>query len=189
MSGKRDRAKTKHELILEMWRQLECGSVGAPELQLIQEGLLKSFGEGAVDSPASIARTLADEGARLRHPEVLDCDTLWRERQSFQLFRPDELSFSTLKEGAESIEKIEALREQFEQAGDDRGIELLRALALKLKRDLLALSRSQAVEQQKRLEAREIADWLTVWLQDARIFRDWLSLRLRSSDFLEKHGE
>src|SRR6266446_7946862 len=75
-------ARTKEDLIVEVWEQLDCDSVGAAELEQIQKAIRERFGEGAVDSPASIARLLADEGAILRHPEVLECDADWRVRAS-----------------------------------------------------------------------------------------------------------
>src|SRR6266508_2157384 len=37
------------------------------------------FGPGSEESPAAIARVLADEGAELRHPEVIELDARWRE--------------------------------------------------------------------------------------------------------------
>ena len=74
----RSKARTKAELIIEVWEHLDCESVGAKELEAIQRAVRDRFGAGAVASPASIARTLADEGAVLRHPEVIECDASWR---------------------------------------------------------------------------------------------------------------
>ena len=56
---------------------------------------------------------------------------------------------------------------------------------LGFKKDALGLARSQTIERQKRMEAREIAQWLTVWLQSPDIFEDWLSLRQRSPEFIQ----
>ena len=57
-------ARTKHDLIIEVWEYLDCESVGARELEQIQQALGERFGAGALQSPASIARTVADEGDR-----------------------------------------------------------------------------------------------------------------------------
>ena len=46
--------------------------VGASELEFIRETILERFGTSV--SPASIARALADHGARLGHPEILQTD-------------------------------------------------------------------------------------------------------------------
>ena len=71
---KRWRSRTKQDLVIEVWEALDCESVGARELEQIQEALRERFGEGALASPAAIARMVADEGAVLRHPEVCECD-------------------------------------------------------------------------------------------------------------------
>lgn len=179
------RARTKRDLVIEVWEALDCESVGARELNEIQTVVRGEFGAGSVDSPASIARTLADEGAVLRHPEVLNLDTEWRERELSALISPDELDFSGLAEASASIKKLEALRRKFDANGEQAQLGRLRETTLKLKQDALMVARSKTVERQKRLEAREIAQWLTVWLQSPDLFDDWLSLRQRSPEFLQ----
>src|SRR5688572_7719559 len=108
------RARTKRDLIIEVWESLDCESVGARELKQIQRVVDREFGAGSAESPASIARTLADEGAVLRHPEVLSLDTEWRERELSRLISPDELNFSGLAEASASIKKLDTLRREFE---------------------------------------------------------------------------
>ena len=81
MTSTKWRARTIPDLIIEVWEALDCESVGARELAQIQQALAEKFGEGAESSPASIARTVADEGAVLRHPEVFEFDAEWRERK------------------------------------------------------------------------------------------------------------
>jgi hypothetical protein len=36
--------------------------------------------------------------------------------------------------------------------------------------------------------AQELAQWLTVWLQNPQIFEDWLALRRATADFRERFG-
>src|ERR1700692_2557753 len=98
MSGNNWRARTKRDLIIEVWEDLDCESVGARELEQIQQALHDHFGTGARESPASIARVVADEGAALRHPEVFDCDFKWREENMAAQILEDRLSFSDLQE-------------------------------------------------------------------------------------------
>jgi hypothetical protein len=183
-----NRAKTKRALVIEVWNQLGCESVGAQELELIQQAILQAFGPGAAESPASIARMLADEGALLRHPEVLDCDTRWRQQLLLEPLFPGLPRFSTLTEASATIEKFDALRKQFEQMGDEVGLMRLRELASKFKRDLQLLTRSKTADEKKRLDAREMVQWLNIWLHNADIFSEWLSLRRRSPDFISQYG-
>ena len=74
-------ARTKRDLIIEVWERLDCETVGARELDEIIGAVHERFGAGAVESPAQVARLLADEGAELRHAEVLEADARWRARE------------------------------------------------------------------------------------------------------------
>ena len=180
------RSRTRHDLIIEVWEALDCESVGKAELEQIQQALQEKFGEGALDSPASIARTVADEGAVLRHPEVFEYDTRWRERIISSSGPLESLSFSNLAEASESIKKLEHWRRKFADEGKQVEPRRLQEFALKTKQDLQLVARSRIVEAQRRFEAGEIAHWLTIWIQDPAIFEDWLSLRMRSREFVEK---
>ena len=69
------KSRTKHDLMIEVWEHLDCETVGARELEEIERAVRERFGDGAVESPVRVARLLADEGAELRHAEVLELDT------------------------------------------------------------------------------------------------------------------
>src|SRR3954470_15098898 len=99
----------KRELILTAWEELDCESVGRKELEQLQQKITEVLGEAAVDSPAAIARIVADEGAHLRHPEVLEYDTAWREQQLAQ-FENWSLSFASLSDATAAVIKLQALR-------------------------------------------------------------------------------
>jgi len=177
---------TRQDLIIEVWEDLDCESVGVHELEQIQEALREKFGEGAQESPASIARTVANEGAVLRHPEVFDYDTQWRERLISGAVSAESLSFFNLSEASESIDKLESWRKEFAGAGNQGELRRLKEFALKTKQDLQLIARSRIVDTNRRLEAREIVQWLTIWMLDPVIVEDWLSLRKRSAEFVEK---
>ena len=84
----------REQLILEVWGETGLETAGADELEIIQKALLEKFGAQGRESPASIARVLADHGARLGHPEILQADSRWREQQ--HIFKPDDLAFDTI---------------------------------------------------------------------------------------------
>src|SRR6266849_3039848 len=118
-------AGTRRELTVEVWVGLGRAAVGENELREIQRAIAKRFGAGAVDSPATIARLLADEGAELRHPEIIEFDARWRQAQieksaaDFSVFdRFDPLKPLRLKQAEALIRKLEKLRKKFERAGD-----------------------------------------------------------------------
>jgi hypothetical protein len=59
---------TKSELILEAWEHIDSNSAGAYELGVIQKKLEAEIGSGFAESPASVARTLADALMRFFAP-------------------------------------------------------------------------------------------------------------------------
>lgn len=169
--------RTKRDVILEVWVESDSQSAGAYELNLIQQAVEESF--GTVESPASLARILADGGIPLRHPEILEADSAWRERRLSELFGSTGLDFGSPKAALESVRRIEELRVQLVEAGDQRKVKSLVEYAREVKTDLL---------DQQTLIGGEAAEWLTVWLQNPGIFENWLSLRQNSGEFLKKFG-
>ncbi|HEY0724855.1 MAG TPA: hypothetical protein VGD41_12865 [Pyrinomonadaceae bacterium] len=161
---------TRDEFILEAWEGLGKEVVGASELGLIQQAFVERF--GSVISPASIARVLADHGARLRHPEILQADARWREEQL--LFTSEDLDLTNVEAAVRLIDKLER---QFDT--DAAGQERLRLAVRGLKSEIDSLAA-------KNLLAAEVSQWLTVWLQNPGIFADWLTLRQNTPEFRER---
>jgi hypothetical protein len=183
------KSRTKHDLIIEVWEYLNCESVGARELEQIQQALQEKFGEGGLASPASIARTVADEGAVLRHPEVFQCDVRWREQNLQKRVFREELDFSDLSLAIASVVKLEERRLQFQIYNGATGLKELRDIVLAARKDLLLRARSKIIEGTVREELKEISQWLAVWLQSPELFSDWLDLRRRSPEFRGKFPE
>ena len=188
MSTTRRQTQTKRDLMIAVWESLDCESVGADELKEIQRVTQKEFGTGAVESPAAIARTLSDEGAVLRHPEVLECDARWREQNLGEAMFQEALNFGDLTEGLASIRKLESWRSKLAVDSDEAGLRRLRAVVRKIREDCLLVARSEIVDEGQRVAAAEIAQWLSIWLKQPEIFADWLDLRKRSSEFVERFG-
>ncbi len=183
-----DKVKTKREAILEIWSQLGRSPVGEQVLEKIQRGLNDKFGKGASDSPAAIARVLADEGAELRHPEVIEFDARWREKNiehvnSGVIGDRDFQKPLTLKTAAKILQRFEKQRQQFRRENNQAELRGLRELALNEKARAQLLARDDRLDETNRAAQIEIAEWLRVWLQTPDIFEDWLILRLRSADF------
>jgi hypothetical protein len=183
MSSKKWRARTRRDLVVEVWEQLDRDSVGAAELNEIQSAIQQRFGIGAVDSPAAIARLLAEEGAALRHPEVLEFDTAWREHMELASYRG--IDFGSLSTAAIAIEKLDALQKQSQSKGDKAQLWRIAQLVSNVREDLLSVRRSKGASQSARAEAKEIAEWLLIWQRTPELFSDWLALRIISKEFLE----
>jgi hypothetical protein len=190
--SRKSAAPTKRALIIEVWESLGRTMVGEPELREIQTSVRKQFGPGAEESPATIARVLADEGAELRHPEVIEFDARWRETKiesDGSKFKGLERLISDkplrLKRAATLIGRLETLRQSFEKSADQAALRDLRSMAIEARQASQSRAKNRPVNQRLRREQAEIAQWFAVWIQTPSLFNDWLELRLKSSQFRE----
>lgn len=182
------KSRTKTDLIIEVWEKLDCENVGRKEIVNIEEAVRERFGEAAVDSPMIIARLLADEGAELRHSEIM---ALYLERQKNQPYAVELrniLDLSDLKSTLSSIRNLENLRKKFKKDNDKEGLREVRETALRGQRLTRAAAEESKNSRLKRQENVEIAEWLTLWLQSPEVFENWVKLRRNSADFIEKFG-
>ena len=179
-------SRTKTDLILEVWEKLDCESVGAKEIEAIEIVVRDRFGEGAIESPMIIARMLADEGAELRHAEILELDVQRRLESPYDAMFRNILKFSDFKETLISIRRLENLRKKFVAENDKEGLRLVRETAIKGKRRAQMVAGNEKVDAQNRAEKVEIVEWFTIWLESPEIFENWINLRQNSKDFKEK---
>ena len=198
MKGTRQRNKSatgisRHDVIVTEWRRLGAGSIGTDELLRIQQAISETFGVHAVESPATIARELAQEGAELRHPEIIECDARWREAQidnQLKTFSNVSALQTTerlrLKQAESLIKELEHLRVRFEGACDDRQLAQLKTLAIDARRNAISRAKDTFLPIALRHEQAEIAEWLMVWLETSNLFQPWLELRKSSPAFKEK---
>jgi hypothetical protein len=171
---------TRDELILEVWERLDCESVGSQELRQIQAALAEKFGPGAVDSPAAIARLLADQGAVLRHPEILDFDTEWREKRLRSFGTMD---FSSLSGAVIALNQAESLRKCLEETGARSELSRLYDFVNEVRDGLALVILNKTTSDAAQAEAAEILEWLSLWRRSPGLFPDWLELRLASVGF------
>jgi hypothetical protein len=183
------KSRTKIDLIFEVWEALDCESVGAKEIIAIEEAVREQFGKGAVESPMILARLLADEGAELRHAEIMELDVERRLESPYDAMFRNVLKFSDFKQAVISIRNLENLRKKFLREKDKEGLHLVRETALRGKRRAQMISKNEKVEQKKRDEKAEIVEWFTIWLQNPEIFEHWVEMRQSSKDFKERFKE
>lgn len=181
-------ARNKTDLIIEVWEKLDCESVGASEIIAIEQALLESFGKAAVDSPMIIARLLADEGAELRHSEIMQ---LYVERRSdlpYEAAFRNILDTSDFREALASIKRLENLRRKYLADGDKKGLRLIRDKAQEGRKETLAAASRKGIRAEDRHRNAELAEWLTLWMHSPEMFDTWVSLRKASADFQERFG-
>jgi len=182
-----------HETIVSIWRELGSPVVGAGELTQLQNALASGFGPDEVPSPARIARELAQEGAVLRHPEIIETDARWRESQIAN--RGDEFQTLATLQAAEALQldqaatiigELEELRCRFTDAGDDLALSDLKSLVIEARQAASNRSKNSTLSIYEREVQVEILDWLRVWLETPNLFNQWLELRQSSTAFREK---
>src|SRR5260221_9905282 len=146
-------ARTTRELAIEVWAGLGRAAVGEPELVEIQRAIARQFGEGAVGSPAAIARLLADEGAELRHPEIIEGDAHWRQAQiekaaaDFSVFeRFDRAKPLRLKQAEGLIRKLERVRKKLERVGDDGALRSLKEETVSARQTVQSLAKNERLD-------------------------------------------
>ena len=182
-------ARNKIDLIIEVWEKLDCENVGADEIKAIEIAVADVFGKSAVDPPMTIARLLADEGAELRHSEIMGLHVERAEDRPYDAPLRNILDTSELRSTLRSIRDMENLRRKFVSEGDEEGLRLLRKKAIAEKEEKLTFSKGSRGTEADRLKSAEIAEWLRLWVQSPEVFDNWITLRRKSKDFISKFGE
>jgi hypothetical protein len=186
----------RREKVVEVWRSLGAPRVGEDELRQVQKVLAQEF--VAADNPASpaaIARILADEGAEMRHPEIIEFDARWREarikREAERFGDLERISSAKpmSREQAEALlRELEALRQRFAVEADAVALAELTTFAASARRVAQLLAKDPASDSIRRAEQLEISQWIKVWIQTPNLFADWLALRKNSPEFLKRFG-
>jgi hypothetical protein len=190
-SKSRDRqsaSRTKRELIVKAWESLGRAAIGEKELSEIQRSV-RDQSDGSDESPAAIARVLADEGAELRHPEVIEFDARWREAKmesESRRFKGLEALLTGKPLRLSRAEALIAILEQLRLSGDKQAEKEARRLAVSGRQLAELLAKDRKLDRLQRAEQAEISEWLKVWIQTPSLFGDWLELRRRSPEFQKK---
>lgn len=180
------KSRTKDDLIIEVWEKLDCENVGAAEIKAISTAIEGEYGKAAVASPMIIARLLADEGARLRHSEIMALSVERASDRPYDAAFRNILDLADLESAAASIRKLENLRRKYQNENDREGLRLVNDTAVRGKLAAEKTAERNNVESAAKLINIEIAAWLTIWLQTPEMFETWLDLRQRSADYLDK---
>lgn len=181
-------SRNKTDLIIEVWEKLDCESVGASEIEAIETVVREVFGENAADPPVIVARLLADEGAVLRHPEILELDVRRRLDSPYDAMFRNILRYSSFAEAERSLRDLENLRKKLAGDEDKHGLALLKDLVLAARDEARAAAEDQRSGAKERRYFAEIAEWFAIWLQSSEIFGSWVKVRKSSPAFIEEFG-
>lgn len=188
-----DESRNRRRLVIALWQDAERPPVNGNLIANIQKELAKKLGSSVTESPAAMARVLADEGADLRHPEIIEADAEWREaqikREAHKFADLEQFSSRSplsLKDAELFVATMEDRRLEYERTGDNSGLDILRKTAIEVRRNAQAIGTNRNLDVKVRDEQAEVAEWLRVWLQTPLLFADWLELRRRSDEFRKR---
>lgn len=171
--------------MIEVWERLDCENVGAAEIKAITDVIRERFGRSAVDGPMTIARLLADEGAELRHSEIMELHVERAGERPYDAVFRNILDTSDLKRSRSSIRRMENLRRKFVSDGDKEGIRLLTEMA---RAGVDKLLKKEKMTGAQNTYNNEIAEWFRIWIGSPEVFENWIRIRVNSKDFLSKFG-
>jgi hypothetical protein len=98
------------------------------------------------------------------------------------------LHFATLEEAEATLRRLDALWREARAAGDGARTARILELAREGRRRAQMIAGNRRVAPEKRAEKEEIRQWFRVWLETPEAFFDWLELRKRAPEFVERFG-
>jgi hypothetical protein len=173
---------TKKELILESARGLGKERYTPAEIEQIRRQMIVLAGPEASTAPEYIVSVLEDAGLRVIWSTHVDEEGRYEEEFH------DLLHFSTLEEAEMCLIRLDELLRKFQNEGEHAAAERAREVGRLGRRRAEMISRNHKVEEAKRAEKEEIAQWFAIWLETPDAFFDWLEVRKQSPDFEKRFG-
>ncbi|MEZ5305892.1 MAG: hypothetical protein R2684_01980 [Pyrinomonadaceae bacterium] len=168
---------SKHDLIMEVWEKLDCESVGRVEIEAILTVIEEVFGLTESDTPMRIARIVADEGAELRHSEIMELDVENKTARADLPIIGRPLVLLDLATALEEIDELEEYRSRLIERGDKDTITALRRKVIAERDALREMTKNQAKSAKARTEAEKMAECLTIWIESPEIYKAWKKAR------------
>jgi hypothetical protein len=176
-AASRKEVPSKKEMILAVARELAKPRFTPAEIEQIRRQLIAHLGEQGKTSPDYIVSVLEEAGMRVVLSTRSDTEGKYEEEFA------DLLHFSTLEDAEMSLVRLDELLRKFQAAGERAATERVREVARLGRRRAEMIARNHKVDERKREEKKEIAQWFAVWLETPGAFFDWLEVRKQSPDF------
>ena len=175
-----DGPSTKKDLILNAARELGKPRFTPAEIEQIRRQLLAQLGERGKTSADYIVSVLEEAGIRVAMSTRSDTEGKYEEEFS------DLLHFSTLEEAEMCLVRLDELLRKFLHEKEHAAAERVREVARLGRRRAEMIARNHKVDEKKRAEKQEVAQWFAVWLETPDAFFDWLEVRKQSAGFQSK---
>jgi hypothetical protein len=175
--------KTKKALILETARDLGIQKWTTAEIDQLRRKLIADHGEAGKSTNEYIGDVLKELGWKVQLSEREEAEERFEEE--FE----DILHFRTLQDAEVSLTRLDELMRRFQTHGEKAAVERVLEIARLGKRRAEMISLNRKVEERKRVEKREIAEWFRIWLETPDAFFNWLEVRKASAEFRDKFGD
>jgi len=169
--------KLKKEMILEAAWELGVQKWSVAEIDQLRRKLLADHGEAGKTGNEYIADVLKGAGLKIQLTEREEAEERFEEE--FE----DILHFSTLADAEVSLTRLDELLRRFKTHGEKAAVDRVLEIARLGKRRAEMISRNRKVEEKKRQEKKEIAEWFRIWLETPDAFFNWLDVRKASPEF------
>lgn len=174
---------TKKHLIIEVAKELGVLRFTAAEIEQVRRQMIVRAGATEGKTSADyIASVLAAAGMRVALSNR--ADTEGRYEEEFH----DLLHFATLEEAEMCLVRLDELWRKFGAEGERAAAERVLEVGRLGRRRAEMISRNPKVDPRKRAEKEEILNWFTIWLETPDAFFDWLEVRKRAPEFVERFG-
>lgn len=175
--------KHKKEMILEAADELGVQKWSVAEIDQLRRKLLADHGEAGKTSNDYIADVLKDAGLKIQLTDREEAEERFEEE--FE----DILHFKSLQDAEVSLTRLDELARRFRTHGEKAAVDRVIEIARLGKRRAEMISLNRKVEEKKRREKKEIAEWFRIWLETPDAFFDWLEVRKSSPEFKATFGE
>jgi len=173
----------KRELILDAAREIGAQNWSVAEIDQLRRKLLADFGEAGKTGNEYIAEVLKGAGWKIQLTEREEAEERFEEE--FE----DILHFRTLRDAEVSLTRLDELLRRFQAHGEKAAVGRVLEIARLGKRRAEMISHNRKVDDAKRREKREIAEWFRIWLETPDAFFGWLDVRKGSPEFRAAFGE
>jgi hypothetical protein len=174
--------KLKKEMILEAAWELGVQKWSAAEIDQLRRKLLADHGEAGKTGNEYIVDVLKSAGLKIQLTEREEAEERFEEE--FE----DILHFSTLADAEVSLTRLDELLRRFKTHGEKAAVDRVLEIARLGKRRAEMISRNRKVDEKKRQEKHEIAEWFRIWLETPDAFFNWLDVRKSSPEFRRTFG-
>jgi hypothetical protein len=178
-----DAQKHKKEMILDAAQEIGVAKWSVAEIDQLRRKLLAEHGEAAKTSNEYISEVLKGAGFKIQLTEREEAEERFEEE--FE----DILHFKTLQDAEVSLTRLDELLRRFRTHGEKAAVDRVMEIARLGKRRAEMISHNRKVEEKKRQEKKEIAEWFRIWLETPDAFFNWLDVRKSSPDFKATFGE